>query len=167
MSNSICLSHTFPHGTGVVYHTSRAFCSADFRDEISWTISLSCHQTEIILLSVSQVVKNRGVNHWCWPPYTWHPEVSENPGWIFLGILYTFTIYVSLSTVLHGFFPLSLFSLYGTGTWTEGPTFPSQALYHLNHSTSPVLCWFFWESISWTICPAVFEPRSSWSLPPE
>jgi hypothetical protein len=63
------------------------------------------------------------------------------------------------------------FFFWGTGVWTKGTlkfTLPRQALYHLNHSTSPFLCWiFFWDMVSQTICRGWLHRWSSWSVPPQ
>jgi hypothetical protein len=37
----------------------------------------------------------------------------------------------------------------------------------LSHSTSLFCDECFQDGVLWTICPAGFEPRSSWSLSPE
>jgi hypothetical protein len=54
--------------------------------------------------------------------------------------------YPSPQTFIINFF----FSFGNTGVWTQGLVLTRQALYHLNHFTSPFLCWVF--RISQTIC---------------
>jgi hypothetical protein len=46
-----------------------------------------------------------------------------------------------------------LFCFWWYWVWTQGRTLARQMLYYLSHSASPFLCGFFWDRVSWTICP--------------
>jgi hypothetical protein len=51
--------------------------------------------------------------------------------------------------------------------WTQGLTLSRQTLYHLSHSTNPILWWFFSKHGFMNYLPwAGFKPWSFWSLPP-